>query len=118
MSKTTQALVLKLLLTFVASWIAFGFIDENNLANIFVLAIIGTILNYLLGDLFVLPKYGNLAASLGDGLLAALTAYIYSMITNFDISTASLILFFALIAVGEYYFHKYLLGTEKVEPNE
>jgi hypothetical protein len=110
MSKTTQALIIKFFITLLAVALTFGLINFNSLGNLFVIALLATGLNYLLGDLVVLPKYGNTFASLGDGLLGVVTAYIYG--------TISLTLFFLLITIGEYFFHKYLLDTKKVAPNE
>ncbi|MFZ5596097.1 MAG: DUF2512 family protein [Bacillota bacterium] len=72
---------------------------------------------YLLGDLVVLPKYCNLAASAGDGVLAAVTAYVVDLIVlAFTTSAVSLVLFGVLVAIGEYFFHQYLKASEKVEP--
>ncbi|KJS82573.1 MAG: hypothetical protein JM58_14540 [Peptococcaceae bacterium BICA1-8] len=119
MTKTTQALLLKIIMTFAAAWVAFGFIDNNILASIFIISLLGTALNYLLGDLVVLPMLGNIVASLGDGVMAALTAYIYSLIIpQFTTSLFSLVLFAGIVAGVEYFFHKYLISTKKVAPNK
>jgi hypothetical protein len=119
MNKTIQALVIKLLMTFLAAWIAFGFIDTNTLTNIFILSVLGAALNYLIGDLLILPSQGNITASVCDGLLGALTAYLYSLIMpQFTTTFLSLLIFAAIIAAAEFYFHKYLLRTEEVAPNK
>ena len=119
MSRTTQALLLKFIMTFAAAWVAFGFIDNNTLTSIFIVSLLGTVLNYLLGDLVVLPRLGNIVASLGDGLMGALTAYIYSIIIlQFTTSFFSLLLFAGIVAVLEYFFHKYLLSAKKVAPSK
>ncbi|WP_066639463.1 DUF2512 family protein [Desulfolucanica intricata] len=117
MSKTVTALIMKFVMTLIVAAIAFTFIDGNAWGWIFALAIIGTILNYVIGDLMVLPKYGNIVASIGDGVIAALTAYIFDLlILDFRTSFTSLIVFGVLVAVGEYFFHQYLRRSEKVEP--
>lgn len=117
MSKTTTALLVKFVMTFIAAVVAFSFVDGNAWGWVAVVALTGTVLNYLLGDLVVLPKYGNVAASVGDGLLAALTAYVFDLlIPAFDTSFASLALFAILVAVAEYFFHDYLRRSEKVAP--
>ena len=77
----------------------------------------GTALNYLFGDLFVLPKWGNLGASIVDGILAIGLAYIVDLaVPAFTTSAAGLLIFGALVAVGEYLFHQYLKRSEKVAP--
>lgn len=119
MSKTTTALLFKLIGTFLATWIVFGMILDNPMGHIITLAVLATILNYLLGDLMVLPRYGNVVASIGDGILGALTAYILSLISRaFDTTLATLLLFTVIVAVFEYFFHQYLLSTDKLAPNE
>lgn len=76
MSKTNTALLAKFLLTFLAALLTFGFLDYNTWWSVFMIALIGTIINYLLGDLVVLPRVGNITASIGDGIMASLVAYI------------------------------------------
>lgn len=104
MSKTTTALLVKFLLTFVAAIIAFTALNRNMWGWVLLVAIIGTILNYLIGDLMVLPRYGNIVASLGDGVLAALVAYIVDLNTIlFNTTWGSLVLFGIIVAVAEYF---------------
>jgi len=117
MSKTTMALLVKLAITFVASWIVFGLIDGNTLGTVFLISIVGAIVNYLIGDLLVLPNFGNIVASLGDGVMGALAAYVMSFIVaGFQTNLTSLFIFAAIIAVAEYVFHMYLLKSEEVAP--
>lgn len=117
MSKTASALIYKFILTFLIATVAFVLIDRNALIWAFVVGLVGTVLNYLLGDLIILPKFGNIVASVGDGVLAALTALLVGILTPaFQTTTTSLLIFAVLIAVGEYFFHQYLLRSEEVEP--
>lgn len=117
MNKTTTALAIKFVMTLVFAWIAFGFIDGNDFSWILLLGIIATVGNYILGDLYVLPKFGNIVASLGDGGVGVLIAYVMAvLIPAFLVSTTSLVTFFFLVAIGEYFLHQYLLKSEKVAP--
>ncbi|AGL02681.1 Protein of unknown function (DUF2512) [Desulfoscipio gibsoniae DSM 7213] len=117
MNKTATALLFKFIMTFVFAIIALRFIDNNTWGWVFWVALAGTALNYLVGDLFVLPKYGNIVASVGDGVMAALAAYIINLIVPaFQTTFTALALFAVLVAVGEYFFHQYLQRSEKVEP--
>ena len=83
-----------------------------------LISLILTILPYVLGDLFIFRKTGdswaqtkrNTIATISDGILAFLVIWIMSeqlVPTNTDIVLASLISTL-LIAVGEWFFHKYL----------
>ena len=117
MSKTSMALIIKFALTFGAAAIAFYFIDGNTWGWVFSVALVGTILNYVIGDLGVLPKFGNIVASVGDGALGALTAYFFSFIfPTFVTSWTSLLTFAIIIMVAEFFFHMYLAKSDKVAP--
>ncbi len=116
MSKTAWALVLKYVLTFGAAWLAFRGLG-NRLGAISIVALLGTALNYIVGDLGVLPRFGNFAASAGDGVLAAVTAYVSDLAADrFDTTFGSLVLFGIIVAVAEYFFHRFLLRTKEVAP--
>lgn len=115
--KTFWALFVKFLMTFLFAWLAFGFIDGNAWGWIGFVALVGTVVNYLVGDLAVLPRFGNAVASTGDGLMAALVAYAFSiMIPEFVTSLFSLAIFAVTVAAGEYFFHGFLKSSEKVAP--
>ncbi|QGU95799.1 DUF2512 family protein [Clostridium bovifaecis] len=117
MSKTTTALLVKLLLTFIAGWITLGAMDGNTIGWVFTFAVVGTILNYLLGDLYILPSYGNITASIGDGIMAAVIAYVLDALsTNFDTRFGTLIILAVLVAAVEYFFHRYLIKSDEVAP--
>jgi hypothetical protein len=104
-------------MTFVFAAISFTFIADNTLGWSLIVAILVTALNYLLGDLLVLPNFGNITASIGDGVMGALTAYLLDIISrNFGTTLFTLSLFAILIVVGEYFFHQYLLNNKKVSP--
>lgn len=115
--KTGMAMVVKFILTFVAGLIAFSLLLENAVSWVLFLSVVAMILNYLLGDLLILPTMGNLVASAGDGVMAALVAYVFDvLIPGFLISVAALTWFAVLIAIGEFFFHEYIRREEEVAP--
>lgn len=117
LSKTTFAVLFKFLMTFVVASISFIFLAGNTFGSIAVLSVFVTVINYLAGDLFVLPKFGNAATSIGNGIMGALVAYIFALaIVQFNTTLNTLVIFAILIAVGEYFFHYYLLKSDKVAP--
>lgn len=117
MSKTTTALLVKFGMTFVAAAIALYYIDGNTIGQVLIFSILGTAINYLIGDLFVLPSFGNIVASVGDGILAAALAYIMDLvIPAFRTTFTSLAVLAVLVAVAEYFFHQYIARSEKVAP--
>lgn len=114
LSRTTVALIVKFLATLAASAIAFS---SWGASWVVVVALMGTVLNYLLGDLVILRRFGNFTATIGDGLLAMATAYILGLLSRtFDPRFSSLLVFGVVVAVAEYFFHNYLLRDRKVAP--
>lgn len=112
-------LLYKFVTTFIAAWIAFQVVDYNPISMTLIIAIIGTVLKYILKDLFVFPTMGNVIASTIDGVLASTSIYVIDIFANnFVTSTTGLIIFAAIIAISEYFYHVYLIKNEKEESYE
>lgn len=113
--KKLRALLIKFVLNFIAAWFVFSFIGSNPLLWVLVTSMAVTILNFVIGDLIVLPKFGNLIASLGDGILAGLTAFILDLLLpSFCTTLITLPFYIVIIAIVEYFFHIYLMSTNLV----
>jgi hypothetical protein len=117
--KTSMTILFKFITTFLAAWISFELIDKNPTNIILIIAIVGTVLKYILGDLFIFSALGNTLASIVDGVIAAIIAYVFDIFTdNFSTSSTGLIIFAAIIAAAEYIFHLYLMKDETETRNE
>lgn len=117
MTKAARVLLIKYAMTFILALITLGLIDRNPWNWILAVSVTAATLNYLLGDFYVLPRLGNLAASAVNGVLAVLSAYIADFILlAFRTGYISLAAFGLLVAMGEYVFHRYLMRTEEVTP--
>ncbi|MGI5823031.1 MAG: DUF2512 family protein [Dethiobacteria bacterium] len=117
MSETTRALLFKFIMTLIITGIAFGVIAGNAFKWVILVAILGTVIDYLAGDLLILPRVGSLIGAIINGGLAALIAIaVAAAAPAFTTTTFSVLVFAVLIAVGEYFFHQYLLKADKVEP--
>ncbi len=117
MSSTTNALLFKFLMTLVFAGIALGFVGGNAFEWVLLVSILATIIDYLVGDLFIMPRVGGLAAAIINGILVALIAFVVAMVVPaFTVTAFSALIFAALIMVGEYSFHQYLLKSDEVEP--
>jgi flagellar biosynthesis component FlhA len=128
MKDKLTALIIKFAFTFAAAWLAFGYVGGNPIGWVLITALAVTILNYFIGDLIVLPAFGNIIASIGDGLLGAITAFVISLLTGsvkpdninnqipnlFRTNLLTLVFFALIIMIAEYFFHKYLTQTSKV----
>lgn len=117
MSQTAKALLFKLVMSLVFAWIAFGLIGVNAIEWTLLTGVLAAVLDYLVGDLLILPRVGSLIGAGINGVLAALIPLGVALIVPAFIVTAATVLTFAvLIAVGEYFFHRYLLEADKVAP--
>ncbi len=116
MGKSGIALLLKFVITFLFSIVAFIFMEGNLWTWVLALSAIVTIANYQLGDMVILPVFGNIIASIGDGLMAAIIALVMSFfVAPFQITLIAVAVYGVLIAVGEFFFHKYLTNTDTVK---
>lgn len=114
MNGTYTKFLVKFILTFLAAVIAFFAVSKGAVFSLLFLSFLAASLNYAIGDLLILPSFGNSAASVGNGGLAAAAAYSYGMVDRaLAVTGASLLVFALLIAVGEFFFHRYLRHDTK-----
>lgn len=116
-SKAASVLIIKYAMTFILAVITLGLIDRNPWSWVLAVSITAATLNYLLGDFYLMPRFGNAVTSAANGVLAVLTAYIADFIIQyFRTGPASLAAFGVLVAVGEYFFHRYFMRSGEVRP--
>lgn len=93
-------------------------IGRATLTMVLLIAVVGTAINYLLGDLVILRASSNTVTSIVEGLVAAVLAYAvmegWGTVTTRDFW--AILIFGVVIAGFEFYFHNYLRKTEEVEP--
>lgn len=117
MSKTASALLTKWFAIFIATIFSFRFMANASWTMVFLFSIGVTLTNYLIGDLVILPAMGNVVSSISNGILGIVAALIFGVFSNyFAPTTLPLVVFGVLIAVFDYFFHMYLLSTNKVAP--
>lgn len=117
--KTSMTLIYKFITTYIAALLAFAIYDQNQMSLIVVVALAGTIFKYMFVDLFIFPTMGNTFASIIDGVLASVTAYIFDLFsTSFLTTSTGLIIFASIIAVAEYFYHVYLLKHDDETQND
>lgn len=117
--KTALALIIKFVVTFAAAWIAFSIFGNIALYTVLIVAAISTVLNFLLGDLLILRYFGNVVATISEGIMGIVTAYLilqYSPVTLFSMGT--IYAFGIMVAVAEIFFHMYLNKVRIVNTNK
>lgn len=78
------------------------------------------IIAYLTGDLVVLPKFGNIAATIADFGLVFFLTWFFLWIMDFDLTTTTSFILLALYtaiatAIVEFLFHGWLLKHKRDE---
>ncbi|WP_249872050.1 YndM family protein [Oceanobacillus saliphilus] len=112
--KHTGPLAIKFLMTTAILWIVLGLFFDMSFGNIITTSLIVTLLGYL-GDLFIMPRVGNVFASIADFVFFWAAVWI---VANTIIQTPIIALGTAafisavLLTIGEAIFHKYLKEEE------
>lgn len=110
--KHLVALFVKLVMVFLVLYVILGLFLGLSFGNVLTLSLLLTVTAYLIGDLVVLPLWGNLIATVADFGLALVGIWFISYyILEASIPMVTGVLTSAvLIAFGEWFFHKYLSG--------
>lgn len=114
--KTTMALILRFLATWAVAWIAFMLFGTVAFWTVLIIAVTATILNYLIGDLLLLSRIGNIWTSIIEGVIGWLAAWIiliYSPVAL--VSMTPIWIFAVLTACVGFFIHMYLLSAHIVE---
>lgn len=100
---------MKFVLTTAVLWVVLGFFFDVNFTDIFMTSVVITVVGFI-GDLFVLPRIGNVFAAITDFFLALVVVWVLGSII-FDepipLGTASFICALILM-MGELFFHRYM----------
>lgn len=112
--KHLKGLSIKFIFTAIVVYSIFGIFYDASLWRLFWMSILVTGVSYIIGDLVILPKFGNLIASIADFGLAFLSFWVLgNLLIDLTISVVSAALFASVfMAVTEGLFHMYM--TEQV----
>lgn len=106
--KTIIALLVKFALTLGAAWLAFSVFNNTAFSLVLLIAAFCAVLNYVIGDLFILPALGNILAIIADSGLSLVTSFLLITLSYQSVNWFALIIFAVGIGAGEYFFHNYL----------
>lgn len=104
-----RALIIKFVMCAAVLWIILGLYGFS-FGNIVTTAVLLTGVSFIVGDLFILPRFGNTAATIADfiltfGMVWLLGAYLFGY--TGPLGYVSFITA-AVIAIGEALFHRYM----------
>ncbi|MFC3038681.1 YndM family protein [Virgibacillus xinjiangensis] len=114
------ALLIKFLITATVLFSILTIFEAASLGEILWMSLLITGAAYLIGDLFILPRYGNTIASIADFGLCAVAVWLLSMIfvdQGFPVFTAALFIGF-FIAISEALFHIYMQEKVLIDDDE
>lgn len=104
-----RALLIKLVMITAVLWIVLGLFYGVSFINVLITSVFITGVAYAL-DVFILPKMGNVYASITDFVLILFVIYLfgsYLYIEPIPLGTASFISAL-IISMGELFFHRYM----------
>jgi len=105
-----KSLLIKFVMCLAVVWIILGGFYNVTFGHVLTLSIILTVVSYVLGDLYLLPRFENWGATISDFILAVAVIWLY--LVNFVDVTLPVLTAAALtslvLSLGEWFFHKYV----------
>ncbi|MBT2574656.1 DUF2512 family protein [Bacillus sp. ISL-51] len=111
-----KALAIKGIMTIIILYLVLGLGFNFTFGDALLMTIVLGAVSYLTGDLYVLPRWNNITASLADFGLAFLVVWLVGMPLSMGISGGKLafaaLISAIIIAVAEYFFHFYIMRKD------
>ncbi|MDS9999068.1 DUF2512 family protein [Bacillus atrophaeus] len=115
-----KALAIKGIMSIIVLYLVLGLGFNFTFGDTLLMTIVLGVVSYLLGDLYVLPKWNNMIATVADFGLAFFVVWLMGMPLSMGLSPGMLALaalFAAIVmAIGEYFFHFYMMSKELGKP--
>lgn len=116
--KHVKALVVKAIMIWAILWVVLTGLYGVSFMDSTIVGVIIVVMIYVLGDLLILRKVGNIAATIADAGSAAVILWLYLYFMNDTVDIWMKVLIPALlIGVAEWFFHKSLL-SQGIVPDE
>jgi hypothetical protein len=114
MMKHIKALAIKFLITTIILFSLLAIFESATLGEILLISVLVTGIAYVLGDLFLLPRFNNVVATIADFILAFAMIWVLSTMLIYPTTPIGIVSGFAafFIAISEGLFHVYM--KEKV----
>ncbi len=117
--KHLQAILYKFLIIAVSLGIVLSILTDLSFGQILLISATVTIIAYIIGDIGILPMSNNTIATLVDFALAWLIIYAFNYYYRIaEISISDAFWGAAVIAVGEWLFHKYVSSSVITDKEE
>lgn len=105
-----KALIIKFIMCTAVLWVVLGLFYGVGFGAILTLSVLLTVISYIVGDLFLLPRFENWGATLADlGITFVGIWFLGPFLFEENLLIGSAAIISAIIiAVGEFFFHKYM----------
>ncbi len=102
-----SALIVKYVMTAVILEISLLLLSDVSFGGILFIALIVTVITYMIGDMLVLPATNNFVATIADIALSLVTIYLFNFIWDRnDIPFMTALIAGIALGFGEWFFHK------------
>ncbi|PPA70875.1 DUF2512 family protein [Jeotgalibacillus proteolyticus] len=112
-----KALGIKAALVLPVVWIVLSLFNDVTFLDSTLIGIVLLILAYAAGDLFMLPKSGNVVATLSDFVVALLIIWGGLELLGYNEIFLEAFVAAIIVAAGEYFYHIWLLKNVYNNPN-
>jgi uncharacterized membrane protein len=107
-----SSLLIKFIIVALVIAVVLNTLTTITLAETMLISAAVTIIAYIIGDLLILPTTNNTVATFADVGLSLLIIYMFNFIWNtIRISFIHALITAAVIGVGEWFFHKYVVTS-------
>lgn len=104
-----RAFLFKFILTLALLYLILGITFGMSLTNVLLITITLNVVEYIVGDLIVLPRTSNTVATIADfGLALIVIWFLVSSLTTFRNPFYVSLVASVVVAMFEYFFHKYV----------
>jgi hypothetical protein len=116
--KHIGAILLKYVMVAVILEIVLGWLTGNSFTNILVISAAVTVVSYLVGDLLILAKSNNTITTIFDGVVTLIVLLLFNYARGYSILTFTTALISTVVlAVGEIFFHRFVVRNVLPETN-
>lgn len=110
--KNLTNLILKAVMTWLVLVLLIPIFGRSTWSQTLITGLVLVIIGYVLGDLWILPKFGNMTAVIADfGIFVVGIWAMVKALPQFVLTTGGYWIIALALTAGEWFFHHYLLAT-------
>ncbi len=111
--KNLLNLIIKTAFIFIVLFLLIPVFGESTWTQTMITGLVLSLLAYIVGDMWVLPKFGNLLSVVVDFVIAGAVIWaMMKLLPQFVLSTSGVWIIALVLALGEWLFHLYLESTQ------